>query len=180
MVNLKEKPIIDANLAKQKIQSLVIQLSITYIGLIYMTNQDVPFIREDINTFQYLMFVIMVSPQFIWLFFWGQTVLVNIMILAYRKDRGLFTLITCNLVDKKSFFKRHVSDNPEIHDSDDFDDIADHKDHEHGPEGHTEAVNIDEGSEPKADRQAPKFSDKEMAGLLESTKSKVNNIVKSI
>ena len=92
----------------------------------------------------------------------------------------MFTLLTLRLLNKKRFFKKHVSSNPDISSDEDFDTIQDHGDHTHGGvAGPSMDVNIEEGKSLHHQRCAPKFNENEFESLPLGTKYKVQQLLTS-
>lgn len=78
-----------------------------YIGLYYMTGEGEGYMDPE-SGFDWLCMPFIVLPSLAFFLQWLAKIRTGLLIIAFNSNKGLFTLLTLNLVDANEFFRVHI------------------------------------------------------------------------
>jgi hypothetical protein len=106
--DLKAHSFIDHHIQKYQNSSQIISMSLMYVGLFYMTASSYPKLLDEESPIHYILFAFITLPSVWFVYVQITDVVMNILIIVYKKNIKVFRLITLNSFDQKKFYQKHI------------------------------------------------------------------------
>lgn len=78
-----------------------------YIGLYYITGQDLQYLRND-GFIHYVFILLILVPTAYFILMWWKNIGIQFLIILYTKNKELFRLVTLNTFNPVEFEKQHI------------------------------------------------------------------------
>ena len=101
---LRKQPFYDPRLNKLEASSLIVQISIIYLGLFYQAGKNDEFVTTDGIKYSVLLLIIIASLQFICLFMIRMRI--EMLKATVVKHHFIFWLLSCGRIKNKEAFKK--------------------------------------------------------------------------
>jgi hypothetical protein len=107
MLVIRHRPFEDEAATRANILSQAVQMLLMYIGLYYMTGEGESYMDPE-SGFDWLSMPFIVIPSLAFFLQWLAKIRTGLLIIAFNSNKGLFKLLTLNLVDANEFFRVHI------------------------------------------------------------------------
>ena len=107
MLIIKCRPFEDAASNRANIFSQAVHMVLMYIGLYYMTGAGKSYM-DPTSGVDWLCLPFIVGPSLAFFWQWLREIVTGLLVLAFHRNKGLFKLVTLNLVDANAFYRTHV------------------------------------------------------------------------